>query len=409
MLKKSSVSINLNNPKARYAGGDTISGDVVIDVPENKTMALQELQINVFCDVKISIGDDRTIQNDRSRSNDYRNKIRYFTDEYSLASETTLEAGQHTYPFSLELRTSAPPTCEDDVNSLFYGSVSHGVEAIVLRTPSKSKFSKEKLTDKVIFDYVPLQKVADFNDPESHLSWNKATTYFKTKDSNRLKGFVRTLKDIVNEKDDPSQAIQCLVKTPSEGFRQDKSNEIGVKFVPADSSSVLHLKDFKMSIETTMILKSGHSRRETKLFFTRLLTKTPSLSGHEIDLSHLLTDLKSKYPLVPSFITFKLSRKNMLKIEATISRESAAGTQVANFCSDFPLKVLSPVVEQDPEAFYSDSPEEEPVLNANGYPEDKKRDDFFHENDSDSLYAYAPPVHSMSGETSPAYAPPSYS
>lgn len=409
MLKKTSVKVILNNPKARFGGGDAISGHVVIDVPENKTMVLQELQINIVCDVKISLGDDRTIQNDRSRSDDYRNKIRYFTDEYSLASATVLQSGQYTYPFSLELRTSAPPSCEDDINSLFYGAVIHGVEAIALGTAAKSKLSKDKLTDRVNFDYVPLQKLADFDNNESHLSSYMSKSHFKTKESNRFKGFVKTLKDIVNEREDPTQAIQCMLQTPSEGFRQDKGNEIKVKFVPADSSYTLHLKDFKMSIENTMILKSGHSRRESKLFFTRLLTKTPTITGNEIDLSHLLTDLRSNHFLIPSFVTFKLSRKTMLKIEATITRESPAGTQVATFCSDFPLKVLSPVVMQDPEAFYSDSPEYEPLLNENGYPIEKKSDNLgYEEEDYESLYDYSPPVNPLTGENNPAIAPPSY-
>ena len=151
--------------------------------------------------------------------------------------------------------------------------------------------------------------------------------------------------------DDFQSRLEVSLTYPQSGFRQDEPNQFEIIIKPSDPNSPeIQVQKLSLCLVFSVIGKMKVLRYEDKLDYKTLLSKTMIPPSKIVKLTESITYDNNDKLLIPSFITRKISGKNELKIDCTVTREVNGNTQIAELSESFLFTVLSPHVVQDPQA-----------------------------------------------------------
>ncbi|XP_059158632.1 arrestin domain-containing protein 3-like [Physella acuta] len=139
MEKLTTFEISLFRPLHVYHGGETVEGEVTIEL--SKAIEIKGIKVTykgeatVHWSEKVTTGEERTL-----KDSEHSNSEKYFDEQVNLLADQKsshaykLEAGRHTYPLFYQLPDRLPSSFEDPFGSVRY------IVCCVIERPWKDSF-----------------------------------------------------------------------------------------------------------------------------------------------------------------------------------------------------------------------------------------------------------------------------
>lgn len=357
---KPKVELILNKSDPHAVGGNLLSGEVKLQVREEQ-LELVALEIVIECYVSNSNHGEVYSSGITVR---VAGKMSSPVDKNSffiVSSPVLLNKGMHSFPFAVPLPLEWPPSFK-----IYEYSVADYV-ACVATISHSGKNSVETLTDNCEFLYYPVSYIPDL-EGETLTGTRVMQSMFHIKPPKVSKILPWTRKG----NDEVQSRFRMSLTYPKSGFRQDKPNPFEIVIEPTDPKSPeITVQKLSLYFAFSAVEKWNVLRGEYLLNYKTILSKTMIPPSKVVKLTESLTYDKDDEPPIPSFITRKMSGKNRLKIDCTVTREVDGKIQIAELHRSYMYTVLSPHVAQDPQAapkrdvkYEMDTPSQPTVANA---------------------------------------------